>query len=63
MWPAVNILLRSRLFKLLTVILMLSATVSEGLQDLLIQYLQLKMGFDVKDQVGVESGISILSLV
>ncbi len=31
--------------------MMLSGTVSEGIQDLLIQYLQLKMAFGVKDQV------------
>ena len=32
--------------------MMLSGAVMEGMQDLLIQYLQLKMAFRVKDQVG-----------
>lgn len=47
---AVRILLRSPLFKRLTVCMMLTGVVLEGLQDLLVQYLQLKLdGFGVKD--------------
>lgn len=48
-WKAVSILKRNTLFVKLTVILMLSAVVGEGLQDILIQYLQIKMGFTSKD--------------
>lgn len=48
-WKAVSILKRNSLFMKLTVILMLSAVVGEGLQDILIQYLQIKMGFRPKD--------------
>lgn len=48
-WKAIAILKRNTLFMKLTVILMLSATVGEGLQDILIQYLQIKMGFKTKD--------------
>ncbi|GAB4814357.1 hypothetical protein N2152v2_001403 [Parachlorella kessleri] len=50
---ALKILMRSSLFKKLTVCMMLSGTVSEGIQDLLIQYLQLKMAFGVKDQAKI----------
>lgn len=48
-WKAISILKRNSLFIKLTVILMLSAVVGEGLQDILIQYLQIKMGFKSKD--------------
>lgn len=48
-WRSLAILKRNPLFVRLTVILMLSAVVSEGLQDLLIQYLQLKLGFQPRD--------------
>ncbi|KAL4420298.1 hypothetical protein ABPG77_001388 [Micractinium sp. CCAP 211/92] len=47
---AVRILLRSPLFKRLTLVMMLTGVVLEGLQDLLVQYLQLKLeGFGVRD--------------
>lgn len=48
---AIKILQRSSLFIKLTIILMLGAVVGEGLQDILIQYLQLKMGFRANDVV------------
>ena len=48
-WRAISILKRNSLFIKLTLILMFTAVVSEGLQDILIQYLQLKMGFNAKD--------------
>jgi hypothetical protein len=48
---AARILLRSPLFKRLTICMMLTGVVGEGLQDLLVQYLQLKMDFGVKDVV------------
>ena len=31
---------------------MLTGIIQEGLQDLMIQYLQLKLDFGIKDQVG-----------
>lgn len=43
------ILRRNSLFVRLTVVIMISAVVSEGLQDLLLQYLQIKIGFLAKD--------------
>ncbi|PSC69918.1 CWF19 2 [Micractinium conductrix] len=46
---AARILLRSPLFKRLTLCMMITGVVLEGLQDLLVQYLQLKMDFGVKD--------------
>ncbi|EFN55254.1 hypothetical protein CHLNCDRAFT_134588 [Chlorella variabilis] len=46
---AARILLRSPLFKRLTLCMMLTGVVSEGLQDLLVQYLKLKMEFGVAD--------------
>lgn len=50
--PQVRILLRSPLFKRLTLVMMLTGVVLEGLQDLLVQYLQLKLeGFGVRDVV------------
>lgn len=48
---AIKILQRNSLFIKLTIILMLGAVVGEGLQDILIQYLQLKMGFRANDVV------------
>ncbi len=53
---AARILLRSPLFKRLTVCMMLTGVVSEGLQDLLVQYLKLKMEFGVVDVVSVQEG-------
>eukprot|EP00890_Picochlorum_soloecismus_P005215 jgi/Picsp_1/5695/NSC_03054-R1_major facilitator superfamily len=46
---SIKILQRNSLFIKLTLILMLGAVVGEGLQDILIQYLQLKMGFRAND--------------
>lgn len=51
-WRSIAILMRSPLFKKLTVVMMVSGVVSEGLQDLLMQYLQLKLDFTTSDQVG-----------
>jgi hypothetical protein len=48
-WRALAILRRSPLFRRLTLVLMLSAVVSESSQDLLVQYLQLKLGFGAAD--------------
>jgi len=50
---AIKILVRSSLFKKLTLCMMLTGMVSEAMQDLLLQYLQIKLGFGVKDQVRV----------
>lgn len=50
-WHALAILRRSQLFVRLTLVLMAGAVVSEGLNDVLIQYLQLKLGFGAKDVV------------
>lgn len=55
---AARILLRSPLFKRLTLCMMLTGVVSEGLQDLLVQYLKLKIGFGVADVVS--RGVSVL---
>ncbi|DBA82924.1 hypothetical protein WJX77_008143 [Trebouxia sp. C0004] len=49
-WKAIKILLRSQLFKRLTLCIMLTGIIQEGLQDLMIQYLQLKLDFGIKDQ-------------
>jgi Na+/melibiose symporter-like transporter len=48
-WKALAVLRRTPLFVQLTIILMMSAIVSEGLQDILIQYLQIKLGFQRRD--------------
>lgn len=50
-WRGFSILKRSNLFIRLTIILMLGSIVSEGLQDILIQYLQIKIGFKAVDVV------------
>ncbi|KAK9805503.1 hypothetical protein WJX72_001711 [[Myrmecia] bisecta] len=52
-WAAMRILSRSPLFIKLTVCLMLSGVVAEGLQDLLIQFFQIKLGFTTQDQAMV----------
>ena len=52
-WATIKILLRSKLFKRLTLCIMLTGIISEGLQDLMIQYLQIKLDFGIKDQVGL----------
>lgn len=44
-WRAMAILRRSPLFIRLTIVLMIGAVVSEGIQDILIQYLQIKLNF------------------
>ena len=54
---AARILLRSPLFKRLTLCMMLTGVVSEGLQDLLVQYLKLKMEFGVADVVRRLAGV------
>lgn len=61
-WKSLAILRRNKLFVRLTIILMMTAVVSEGLQDLLIQYLQIKLGFRPKDnsQLFVILGMSSL---
>lgn len=46
-----RILLRSRLFRRLTVCLMVSGIVTDGLSDLLIQYFKLLFNFTVRDVV------------
>lgn len=51
-WSSMRILLRSQLFKRLTVVYMLTGIVSQGLMELLTQYLQIKLSFNTKDQVG-----------
>lgn len=50
-WKTIKILLRSKLFKRLTLCIMLTGIIQEGLQDLMIQYLQLKLNFGISDQV------------
>lgn len=52
-WKTIKILLRSQLFKRLTLCIMLTGIIQEGLQDLMIQYLQLKLDFGIKDQVNL----------
>ncbi len=51
LWAGVSILTRSSLFIKLTVCLMLTGMVAEGLYELLMQYFQLKLGFTQQDQV------------
>ena len=46
-----RILLRSRLFIKLTVAVMLTGIVTEGMYELIMQYFQIKLGFQAKDQV------------
>ena len=55
---ALRILLRSPLFKRLTLCMMLSGVVLEGLQDLLVQFLQLRFhgDFGVRDVVSEGGG-------
>lgn len=48
-WRAMAILRRNDLFIRLTAVLMVGAVVSEGVQDVLIQYLQIKLNFKAKD--------------
>ena len=48
-WRAMAILRRSPLFIRLTIVLMIGSVVSEGIQDILIQYLQIKLNFKALD--------------
>ena len=48
-WKAMSILRRNALFIRLTAVLMVGAIVTEGVQDVLIQYLQIKLNFKAKD--------------
>ncbi|KAG7674980.1 hypothetical protein Ndes2526B_g07824 [Nannochloris sp. 'desiccata'] len=48
-WRAMAILRRNALFIRLTAVLMVGAVVTEGVQDVLIQYLQIKLNFKAKD--------------
>jgi DHA1 family tetracycline resistance protein-like MFS transporter len=48
-WRAMAILRRNALFIRLTAVLMVGAVVTEGVQDVLIQYLQIKLNFKPKD--------------
>ena len=50
-----RILLRSKLFKRLTVCLMVSGVVTDGLSDLFIQYFKLLFNFSVRDVVSTSS--------
>lgn len=50
LFRAMGILIRTPVFQKLTVILMLSSIVMEGMMDLLIQYCQLTLHFNTKDQ-------------
>ncbi|CAG9465886.1 unnamed protein product [Pedinophyceae sp. YPF-701] len=50
---ALGVVLRSRLYRRLTLVLMLQAACSEGLQDTLLQYLMLVAGFTSKDNAVV----------
>ncbi|KAK9805583.1 hypothetical protein WJX72_006405 [[Myrmecia] bisecta] len=52
-WAAMRILGRSSLFIKLTICVMLSGVVAEGLSDLLIQFFQIKLGFTTQDQAMV----------
>ena len=48
-WRAMSILRRNALFIRLTAVLMVGAIVTEGIQDVLIQYLQIKLNFKAMD--------------
>ena len=50
-WHGLKILGRSRLFMKLTAITMLSGIVTEGVYELVSQFLQYKLGFNVLDMV------------
>ena len=50
--------MRSRLFRRLTVCLMLSGVVMEGLSDLMIQYFKLLFSFSVADVVRLTNDIT-----
>lgn len=52
-WHGLRILGRSSLFIKLTACTMLSGIVAEGFYELISQYLQLKLDFDVKDMVSL----------
>lgn len=64
-WAGLNgldILLRNPLFIKLTLVLMLNGIVSEGLWEIMTQYLQLRLGFTTMDNVSSPAG-SLLSLL
>ena len=50
-WHGLTILTRNPLFFKLTLVLMLNGIVSEGLWEIMTQYLQLKLGFNTLDNV------------
>ena len=50
-WHGLTILTRNPLFLKLTLVLMLNGIVSEGLWEIMTQYLQLKLGFNTLDNV------------
>ena len=62
-WKTIKILLRSKLFKRLTLCIMLTGVIQEGLQDLMMQYLQLKLDFGIKDQVRASTSGQIAKIV
>lgn len=57
------IVMRSRLFLTLTVIMMMVGIVQEGLQDLIMQYLQIKVGFGVADNSAVLVVVGVGGLI
>eukprot|EP00873_Tetraselmis_striata_P000180 jgi/Tetstr1/420444/TSEL_011557.t1 len=57
------IVMRSRLFLTLTVVMMMVGIVQEGLQDLIMQYLQIKVGFGVADNSAVLIVVGVGGLV
>ena len=50
-WHGLTILTRNPLFLKLTLVLMLNGIVSEGLWEIMTQYLQLRLGFNTLDNV------------
>ena len=52
-WHGLTILTRNPLFLKLTLVLMLNGIVSEGLWEIMTQYLQLKLGFNTLDNVSL----------
>jgi len=59
-WAVVT---RSRLFATLTVVMMLVGVVQEGMQDLIMQYLQIKVGFGKADNAAVLMIVGVGGLV
>lgn len=52
-WARVRATFSGRLFRKLTLVVMLQGMCLEGLQDLLLQYLQMRVGFEARDQAAV----------